>query len=116
MGCGQTGGESIRPTEASNTANVDAFQLTDIDGKPFDLRQSSMGRVHVVIFVRSDCPISDCSAPEVRRIVFGVSDEGCRRLLIYVDRANRPRRFTTIFVSMNIRARHCGTRSMRWLW
>ncbi len=85
-GCGPAGSDSIRATEASNTApNADPYQLTDIDGKPFDLRQSSKGHVHVVIFVRSDCPISNRSAPEVRELCSAFQPQGVDVYLIYVD-------------------------------
>jgi peroxiredoxin len=85
-GCEPTGSESIRATEASNTVpNADQFELTDIDGKPVHLRESSKGSVHVVIFVRSDCPISNRSAPEVRELCSAFQPQGVDVYLIYVD-------------------------------
>jgi peroxiredoxin len=86
MGCGPAASDSVRATETSNTPpDADAYQLTDIDGQPFDLRQSSKGRVHVVIFVRSDCPISNRSAPEVRQLCSEFQPQGVDVYLIYVD-------------------------------
>jgi peroxiredoxin len=85
-GCGPAVSNSVHATEASSTDPIaDAYQLTDIDGKPFDLRQSSKGRVHVVIFVRSDCPISNRSAPEVRELCSAFQPQGVDVYLIYVD-------------------------------
>jgi peroxiredoxin len=85
-GCGTSGSDSIRTTAVSSPAsNADAFQLTDIDGKPFDMRRSSTGRVHVAVFVRSDCPISNRSAPEVRELCSTFQPQGVDMYLIYVD-------------------------------
>ena len=42
-------------------------QVTDLRGKPFDPLRDS-GNVHVLLFVRTDCPITNRYAPELRRI------------------------------------------------
>jgi hypothetical protein len=62
-----------------------AMQLLDLHGQPFDLRRASKGRVHVVVFVRSDCPISNRSAPEVRELCTQFKSHGVDFYLIYVD-------------------------------
>jgi hypothetical protein len=62
-----------------------SLQLVDVNGKPFDLRQTSKGLVHVIVFVRSDCPISNRMAPEVRELCTGFKPRGVDFYLMYVD-------------------------------
>jgi cytochrome oxidase Cu insertion factor (SCO1/SenC/PrrC family) len=64
--------------------------LIDIDGKPFDLRRSSKGPVHVFLFTRSDCPISNRYAPEVRSLCEKYRDKGVDFYLVYVDPEEKP--------------------------
>jgi hypothetical protein len=59
--------------------------LLDLEGKPFNLRQASRGQVHVVILIRSDCPISNRMAPEVRELCTDFPTEGVDFYLVYVD-------------------------------
>jgi len=85
-GCGSDAGGSVRQMAPSNTtAAADAFELTDVDGKPFNLRQESKGRVHVAVFIRSDCPISNRAGPEVRELYAAFKAQGVDFYLIYVD-------------------------------
>src|SRR6185312_15971818 len=46
---------------------------------------ASKGRVHVVVFVRSDCPISNHMAPEVRELCSDFKPRGVDFYLTYVD-------------------------------
>src|SRR3954469_16424988 len=86
IGCGSDAGGSVRQTAARNTtAAADGFQLADVDGKPFDLREESKGRAHVVVFIRSDCPISNRAGPEVRELYSDFKSQGVDFYLIYVD-------------------------------
>lgn len=71
---------SIRDAKLPST-----LQLIDVDGHPFDLRQASKGRVHVVVFVRSDCPISNKMAPEVRELCAAFKHRDVDFYLVYVD-------------------------------
>ena len=41
---------------------------TTLDGKPFDPFRAAEGKVVVLVFVRTDCPISDRYAPEIQRL------------------------------------------------
>jgi len=41
---------------------------TTLDGKPFDPFRAADGKVVVLIFVRTDCPISDRYAPVIQRL------------------------------------------------
>ena len=59
--------------------------LVDVGGRAFDLRQASKGRVHVIVFVRSDCPISNRMAPEVRELCKEFTPRGVDFYLTYVD-------------------------------
>lgn len=65
IGCS---GRVVTVAEAAPTVgsslNTSLLKLVDLDGKPFDLRKSSEGRVHVALFTRSDCPVSNQLAPE----------------------------------------------------
>jgi cytochrome oxidase Cu insertion factor (SCO1/SenC/PrrC family) len=75
----------------SNTARKEvSLRLLDIDGKPFDLRQASKGPVRVVVFTRSDCPISNRYAPEVRSLCEKFQNKGVDFYLVYVDPEEKP--------------------------
>ena len=75
---------------AGSSLNTDALKLVDLDGKPFDLRKSSEGRVHVAVFTRTDCPVSNQFAPEVRGLYEKLHSQGVDIYLIYVDPNERP--------------------------
>src|SRR4029079_19164618 len=75
---------------AGSSLNIDALKLVDLDGKPFDLRKSSEGRVHVAVFTRTDCPVSNQFAPEVSGIYEKLHSQGVDIYLIYVDPSEKP--------------------------
>jgi thiol-disulfide isomerase/thioredoxin len=64
-------------------------RLLDLDGQPFDLWQKS-GAVTVVLFARSDCPISNRYAPEIRRLCEEYQPRGVAFYLVYVDPREQP--------------------------
>jgi hypothetical protein len=78
-------GGCSRPSDFPSTAKGIEVRLLDLDGKPFDLKKSSTGRLHVVVFIRSDCPISNRMAPEVRKLYKTFQPQGVDFYLIYVD-------------------------------
>src|ERR1700736_6117262 len=41
---------------------------SDLDGKPFDPFRAARGKVVVLIFVRTDCPVSNRYAPAIQRL------------------------------------------------
>src|SRR5467141_1751925 len=41
---------------------------TDLDGKPFDPFRAAPGKVVVLIFVRTDCPVSNRYAPTIQKL------------------------------------------------
>lgn len=76
---------------AANGARADtSLRLLDVDGKPFDLHKASKGPVRVVLFTRSDCPISNRYAPEIRRLCETFHGKGVDFYLVYVDPAEKP--------------------------
>ncbi len=90
-GCSDRSGQAAAaaPT-AGSTLNTDSLRLLDLDGKSFDLRKSSEGRVHVAVFTRSDCPVSNQFAPEVRGLFEKLHPQGADFYLIYVDPSEKP--------------------------
>ena len=90
-GCSRSGVESAAATSTPSSAvNERPIHLLDLDGRPFDLRQSSKGPVHVAVFVRSDCPISNRLAPVVRKLCQDFQSQGVDFYLIYVDPHEKP--------------------------
>ena len=75
---------------AGSSLNTSALKLVDLDGKPFDIRKSSEGRVHVAVFTRTDCPVSNQFAPEVRELYEKLHSQGVDIYLIYVDPNEKP--------------------------
>jgi peroxiredoxin len=65
-------------------------RLSDVDGKLVDLMQPDENRVVVAIFTRTDCPISNRYAPEVRRLFEKFHSRGVTFYLIYVDPHEKP--------------------------
>ena len=59
-------------------------QTRDIDGRLRDLFQPA-GKANVLMFVSSDCPISNGYAPEIQRICDRASGRGAACTLVYED-------------------------------
>lgn len=57
----------------------------DLDGKPVDLFKDSQGEITVLIFVRTDCPISNRYAPLLQRMSETFAS-GAKFWLVYPDR------------------------------
>src|SRR4051794_38622914 len=76
-GCSSPAGQAAEaaPT-AGSSLNPSSLKLVDLDGKSFDLTRASEGRVHVVVFTRSDCPVSNQFAPEVRGLYEKLHPQG----------------------------------------
>ena len=58
--------------------------IRDIDGRlhrPFEMAD----RTSVLLFVTSDCPISNAYAPEIQRVCAAYASKGVRCLLLYED-------------------------------
>lgn len=57
----------------------------DLDGKPFDPLHAAAGKVVVLIFVRTDCPISNRYAPTIQRLASRRADQATF-FLVYPSR------------------------------
>jgi hypothetical protein len=66
------------------------IRLLDLDGKPFDLWSQTHSPITVVVFTRTDCPISNRAAPEVCRLCELYQPRGVKFFLIYVDPKEQP--------------------------
>jgi cytochrome oxidase Cu insertion factor (SCO1/SenC/PrrC family) len=91
LGCSRhdTASTAAAPPATKAIAHA-AVKLLDLNGQPVELRQVSQGRVHVVVFIQSDCPISNRIAPEVRELSTRYEPQGVDFHLIYVDPREKP--------------------------
>src|SRR5260370_136405 len=90
-GCSGRGGQAAEAAPTAGTSlNTSALKLLDLDGKLVDLRKSGEGRVHVAVFTRSDCPVSNQLAPEIRSLYEKLHPQGVDFYLIYVDPSEKP--------------------------
>jgi redoxin len=64
----------------------------DLDGQAVDLWRGDAAAATVVIFTRSDCPISNRYAPTVRKLYEAYQPRGVRFLLAYIDPKEMPER------------------------
>jgi hypothetical protein len=64
--------------------SLSTIRLLDLDGQPFDLWQNSRSAT-VILFARTDCPISNRLAPEIRRLYEVYQPRGVDFYLVYVD-------------------------------
>ncbi len=64
---------------------VNSLRLLDLDDKPVELWKNGHDAITVVIFTRTDCPIANRYAPEIRRLYDTFHQRGVEFVLIYVD-------------------------------
>jgi hypothetical protein len=88
-GCAETDGISAGPSAKGPAARGDSPRLLDLDGAPFDLWRASRPAT-VAIFIRSDCPISNRYAPEIRRLYERFHPRGVEFFLVYVNPREEP--------------------------
>jgi hypothetical protein len=91
VGCAKE--DTGRPRVTANdkaTTGLASTSVFDLDGQPFDLGRQEQGAVTVVVFTRTDCPISNRCAPEVRRLYERYQPQGVQFFLIYVDPREQP--------------------------
>ncbi len=74
--CGQTAAEHL--------------QLLDLSGRSVNPLRAKSFKATVFVFVRSDCPISNRYAPEVRRLYGKFSPRGVSFWLVYPDPKEAP--------------------------
>lgn len=89
-GCANEDVQLSSTDQTSAAVTPGSIRLLDLDGKRFDLWNAGQSRVRVVLFTRSDCPISNRYAPEVRRIYDTFHPRGVDFYLIYVDPSEQP--------------------------
>lgn len=89
-GCAGPVEKSTAAPTVGSSLDTEALKLVDLDGKPFDLRKGGEGKVHVVVFTRTDCPVSNQFAPEVRLMYEMLHSKGADFYLIYVDPKEKP--------------------------
>jgi hypothetical protein len=76
-------------TEPTPPPAPDSVSLVDLDGRPADpLADGAVATVF--LFVRTDCPISNRYAPEVRRLWEGFAPRGVAFFLVYPDPGEEP--------------------------
>ena len=70
------------------TSSGAAAQAPDLDGQAVDLLKASPGvRGTALVFLRTDCPISNRYAPDIRRLYDAFSKRGVAFLLVYPNPA-----------------------------
>ena len=66
----------------------------DLDGKPVDLFKTAPGKITVLVFIRTDCPISNRYAPLLQRMSETYISEA-KFWLVYPDRKTTPQEIRT---------------------
>jgi cytochrome oxidase Cu insertion factor (SCO1/SenC/PrrC family) len=91
QGCAKDypGASPALANSAVDSANL-PIHLLDLDGNHFDLWQQSKNRITVVIFTRTDCPVSNRAAPEICRLYEMYHLREVNFYLIYVDPREKP--------------------------
>lgn len=70
----------------AHVVRAEVHQTRDVDGNIHDLFKPA-GNGNVLVFVASDCPVSNGYAPEVQRICAAARDKGVACALVYEDPA-----------------------------
>ena len=88
-GCGKgnsAGGKSPVPSSAEHTKPASsAPTVFDLAGHPVDPFDSADTKAFVLVFISTDCPISNRYAPEIRRVEGEFARSGVRFWLVYAD-------------------------------
>ena len=74
-----------RPLLSKNQQSL----ATDLEGKAFDLFRAARGKVAVLIFVRTDCPISNRYAPTIQHLSIRHRKDATF-FLVYPDKKETP--------------------------
>src|SRR5215475_3292953 len=90
-GCGKADSSGSATADAATADSKDSpLQLVDLENHSVDFWQQCGGQITVVVFTRTDCPISNRAAPEVRRLCEKYGPSGVNFYLIYVDPHEQP--------------------------
>jgi hypothetical protein len=90
IGCSEDSKQASSTNQPNRAANSLPIRLLDLDNKPVDFLPTEQNQISVVIFTRSDCPISNRFAPEIRRLYVSYHPRGVEFNLIYVDPKEQP--------------------------
>jgi hypothetical protein len=71
------------------------IRLLDLNDRRFDFWNAGEKSVRVFVFTRSDCPVSNRYAPEVRKLYESFHPRGVDFYLIYVDSTEKPETIRT---------------------
>jgi hypothetical protein len=88
-GCEGRGGSEAQSAKSKPEPAQVVSTAVDLDGRPRDPLVAD-GRADVLLFVRTDCPISNRYAPEIGRIAARFADQGVELWLVYVDPDETP--------------------------
>jgi hypothetical protein len=81
---------TVSSPQFRTTTPASTVRLLDLNNNSVDLNQVCKGRIHVIVFVRSDCPVSNRMAPDVRELCQKFQPQGVDFHLIYVDPHEKP--------------------------
>lgn len=81
--------------DTNRVVDAPASVMRDLEGQPFTLWPADQAAATVVVFIRSDCPISNRYAPDVRELCELFQPRGVRFLLAYVDPRETPESIRT---------------------
>ena len=88
-GCGKgnsAGGKSpVTPLGENTKPSSTGLAAFDLDGHPVDPFDSANAKAFVLVFISTDCPISNRYAPEIRRVEGEFARSGVRFWLVYAD-------------------------------
>jgi hypothetical protein len=76
---------ALAGTESASSAS-DAPTAVDLDGQPVHLF-SDDAKANVFVFVRTDCPLTNRYAPELKRIAARFASDQVRFWMVYPDRS-----------------------------
>jgi hypothetical protein len=89
-GCAEHDSSDTVQAHDTEIAGADSVRLVDLNGAPVDIWSDGQDRIRVVVFTRSDCPISNRYAPDVRKLYDEFHPRGVDIYLIYVDPQETP--------------------------
>jgi len=89
FGCTSHSDERASQGSQAKPANG-AVGVFDLEGNPFDPLAAKPAKVAVLVFTRTDCPISNRFAPEIGRLYETFNPRGVDFYLVYVDPHEEP--------------------------
>jgi hypothetical protein len=81
---------AVSASQADGQPGVAPVKTADVDGHALTLLAPAAHQFDLLLFVATDCPISNRYAPEIARICSDYRDRGLRCVLVYPDAAVDP--------------------------